>query len=70
MEFSKKKYKISFLVDPNTMTYSNWHKMVEKHNTKKNQQTSYMCNMWNNTVKMTLYCITTRKATEEIKKKK
>ena len=46
---------------------SNWHKMVEKHKTRKNQQTFYDCNMCNNTVKITFYCITTRKATKEIK---
>ena len=42
-------------------------KMVEKHKTKKNQQTFYKCNMCNNTIKITLYCIPTRKATKGIK---
>ena len=42
-------------------------KIVEKHKTRKNQQTFYKCNMWNNTIKITLYCITTRKATKGIK---
>ena len=42
-------------------------KMVEKHKTRKNQQTFYKCNMCNNTIKITLYCITTRKAAKGIK---
>ena len=33
-------------------------KMVENHKTRKNQQTFYKCNMCNNTIKVTLYCIT------------
>ena len=41
--------------------------MVEKHKTRKNQQTFYKCNMCNNTIKITLYCITTRKAAKVIK---
>ena len=43
-------------------------KMVEKHKTRKNQQTFDKCNMCNNTMKVTLYCIPTRKATKVIKK--
>ena len=39
--------------------------MVEKHNTRNNHETSYKCNICNNTIKITLYCITTRK--KEIK---
>ena len=42
-------------------------KMVEKHNTRKNKQTFYKCNMCNNTIKITVYCITTRKAAKRIK---
>ena len=42
-------------------------KMVEKHKTRKNQQTFYKCNMCNNTIKITLYCITTRKSAKVIK---
>ena len=42
-------------------------KMVEKHKTRKNQQTFYKCNMCNNTIKITLYCITTRNAAKGIK---
>ena len=42
--------------------------MVEKYKTRKNQQTFYNCNMCNNTIKITLYCITTRKAAKVIKK--
>ena len=30
-------------------------KMVEKHKTRKNQQTFYKCNMSKNTIKITLY---------------
>ena len=41
--------------------------MVEKHKTRKNQETFYKCNMCNNTTKITLYCITTRKAIKGIK---
>ena len=41
--------------------------MVEKHNTRKNQQTFYECNMCNNTIKITLYCITKRKSSKVIK---
>ena len=41
--------------------------MVEKHKTRKNQQTFYKCNMCNNTIKITLYCITTRKSAKVIK---
>ena len=36
-------------------------RMVEKHKTRKDQQTFYKCNMCNNTIKITLYCITKRK---------
>ena len=42
-------------------------KMVKKHKTRKNQQTFYNFNMYNNTIKITLYCITIRKATKGIK---
>ena len=42
-------------------------KMVEKHKIEKNQQTFYKCNMCNKTIKITLYCITTRKAAKRIK---
>ena len=45
-----------------------WHKIVEKHKTKKNQQTFYKCYMCNITMKITLYYITSRKAAKEIKK--
>ena len=31
-------------------------KMVEKHKTRKNQQTFDKCNMCKNTIKITLYC--------------
>ena len=41
--------------------------MVEKYKTRKNQQTFYNCNMYNNTIKITLYCIPTRKASKGIK---
>ena len=41
--------------------------MVEKHKTRKNQQIFYKCSMCNNTIKITLYCITTRKAAKRIK---
>ena len=40
-------------------------KMVEKHKNRKNQQTFYKCNMCNNAIMITLYCITTRKAAKE-----
>ena len=40
--------------------------MVEKHKTRKNQQIFYKCNMCNNTIKITFYCITTRKAAKGI----
>ena len=40
--------------------------MVEKHKTRKNQLTFYKCNMYNNTIKITLYSITTRKAAKGI----
>ena len=36
-------------------------KMVEKHKNRKNQQTFYKCNMCNNTIKITVYCITNYK---------
>ena len=42
--------------------------MVEKHKTRKNQQTFCKCSICNNTIKITLYCITTRKATSGIKR--
>ena len=42
-------------------------KMVEKHKIRKNQQTFYKFNMCNNTIKITLYCITTGKSTKGIK---
>ena len=42
-------------------------KIKEKHKTRKNQQTFYKCNMCNNTIKITLYCITTIKAAKGIK---
>ena len=42
-------------------------KMVEKHKTRKNQQTFYKWNMCNNTIKITSYCITTRKYAKVIK---
>ena len=35
--------------------------------TRKNQQTFYKCNMCNNTIKMNLYCITTRKSAKGMK---
>ena len=41
--------------------------MVEKLKTKKNQQIFDNSNMWNNTIKITFYYITTRKATKGIK---
>ena len=41
-------------------------KMVEKHKTRKKQKTFYKCNMCNNTIKITLYCISTREAAKEI----
>ena len=41
--------------------------MVEKYKTRKNQQTFYDCNMYNNIIKITLYCIPTRKASKGIK---
>ena len=41
--------------------------MVEKHKTRKNQQAFYECNMCNNTIKITLNCIPTRKAAKVIK---
>ena len=41
--------------------------MVEKHKTRKNQQTLYKCKMCNNTIRITLYCITTKKNAKEIK---
>ena len=46
-----------------------WYKkMVEKHKTRKNQLTFYKCNMCNNTIKTTLYSITTSKAAKGINK--
>ena len=42
-------------------------KMVEKHTTRKDQQTCYKCNMCNNIIKITLNRITTRKAAKGIK---
>ena len=39
----------------------NWHKNCRKKKTRKNQQTFYKCNMCNNTIKITFYCITTTK---------
>ena len=42
-------------------------KMVYKHKTRKNQQTFYKCNMCNNTIKITVYCITIRKDAKGIK---
>ena len=39
-------------------------KMVEKHKTRKNQQTFYKIH---NTIKITLYCITKRKSANGIK---
>ena len=41
-------------------------KMEEKHKTRKNQPTFYKCNMCNYTIKIPLYCITTRKAAKGI----
>ena len=41
--------------------------MLEKRKIRKNQQTFYKCNMCNNTIKITLYCITTRKVAKGIK---
>ena len=41
-------------------------KIVEKYKTRKNQQAVYKCNMCNNTIKITLYCITIRKAAKGI----
>ena len=40
--------------------------MVEKHKTRKNQKTFYKLNMCNNIIKITLYCITTRKSAKVI----
>ena len=31
--------------------------MVEKHKTRRNQQTFYECNMCNNTIKITMYFV-------------
>ena len=45
----------------------NWHKNGRETQTRKNQQTFYKCNMCNNTIKITLYCITTRNAAKGIK---
>ena len=42
-------------------------KTVEKHETSKNQQTLYKCNMCNNTIKIASYCITKRKTAKGIK---
>ena len=42
-------------------------KIVEKLNTRKNQQLFYKGNMFKNAIKITLYCITTRKAAKGIK---
>ena len=42
-------------------------KMVKKRKTMKNQQAFYKCNMCNNTIKITLYYVTTRKAAKGIK---
>ena len=42
-------------------------KMVEKHETRKNPQICYKCNMCNNAFMITLYCITIRKAATGIK---
>ena len=41
--------------------------MVEKHKTRKNQHSLYNCNKCNITIKITLYCILTRKDTKVIK---
>ena len=40
--------------------------MEENHKTRKNQQTFFKLNMCNNTIKITLYCITTRKTAKGI----
>ena len=45
-------------------------KMVNKHKSRKSQQTFYKCIMCKNTIKIILYCIITRKAATGIKKKK
>ena len=42
-------------------------KMVEKYMTRKNQQTFYKFSMCNNTIKISLNCITTRKAAKRYK---
>ena len=42
-------------------------KMVKKHKTRKNQNNFHNCNMCSNTIKITLYCITTRKTAKGIK---
>ena len=41
--------------------------MVEKHKTRKNQQTFYKFNKCKNTINITFYSIATRQATKEIK---
>ena len=43
-----------------------WHKNGREQKTRKNQQLFYKCKMCNNTIKITLYCITTRKAAKNI----
>ena len=40
--------------------------MVDKHKTRKNQQKFYKCNIFNNTIKHILSCITTKKAPKGI----
>ena len=42
-------------------------KKIEKNKTRKNQQTFKKCHMCNNTIKITLYCIITRKSAKGIK---
>ena len=45
----------------------NWHRNGREHKTRKNQQIFYKCDICNVTIKISLYCITTRKAAKRIK---
>ena len=44
----------------------NCHRNGKEHKTRKDQQIFYKCNICNNTINITLYCITTRKAAKKI----
>ena len=45
----------------------NWHKNGRETQDQEESANIYKCNMCNNTIKITLYCITTRKTAKGIK---